>query len=180
MKRIPTIAVLSLALLTACEGDVKSTLGLDREAPDEFSVVSRPPLSLPPEFTLRPPRPGEAPLTPSADAKARALITGSSATPAATEAPQGAAQSLLKRAGADAADSNIREKLGVDARTAPDTSNAPTLLDKLNASKKNEPTVDATKETERLRSNKEAGKPINEGEVPEEKPKSDSLIDTIF
>lgn len=178
------LAVVLLPLfVAACEGNtVQDTLGLSREAPDEFTVVSRPPLTVPPEFTLRPPKPGEAPLGTTAEDKARGLLTGTApATPAKAEPlASGAAASLLKRAGADAADGEIRDKLGVDERTPVDTSNAKTLLEQIRGNEKNEPTVDAEKETERLRANKNAGKPLNEGDVPEANPESDSLIDKIF
>lgn len=44
--------------LCACEG-VKEELGLTKRPPDEFAVVaSKAPLVVPPDFTLRPPRPG--------------------------------------------------------------------------------------------------------------------------
>lgn len=184
-----SICVLAAMLVAGCEGnDMKDTLGLNREAPDEFTVVSRPPLTVPPEFNLRPPKPGEAPIGLSAEDKAKSLITGIGGRPAdtavgtvsASDVPKGAAASLLKRAGADAADGGIREKLGVDARTPADTSNAKTLMEKLTGKEKKEPTVDAKKESERLRANKDAGKPVNEGEVPEAKPESESLIDKIF
>ncbi len=33
-------------------------LGLSNQPPDEFAVVDRPPLSMPPDYNLRPPRPG--------------------------------------------------------------------------------------------------------------------------
>ena len=46
-------------LLGGCSGDsLTRTFGLTRDAPDEFSVTTRAPLSMPPQFTLRPPRPG--------------------------------------------------------------------------------------------------------------------------
>lgn len=40
--------ILTTAVLTSCGGDLKSKLGLTRSSPDEFSVVSYPPLSIPP------------------------------------------------------------------------------------------------------------------------------------
>ena len=48
------------ATLSACEGGIGDALGLGKNAPDEFAVVRSAPLTLPPDFTLRPPRPGEA------------------------------------------------------------------------------------------------------------------------
>lgn len=49
-------AVLAAAMiaLAGC-GSFKSALGLDRHVPDETQVVARPPLTLPPDYTLRPP-----------------------------------------------------------------------------------------------------------------------------
>lgn len=38
---------------TACS-DYRRTIGAEKSTPDEFQVVVRPPLSLPPEFTTRP------------------------------------------------------------------------------------------------------------------------------
>ena len=53
-------AVVTLAAtLTAC-GVFEEQLGLNKQAPDEFRVVARAPLTLPPDFTLRPPEPGVA------------------------------------------------------------------------------------------------------------------------
>ena len=39
---------------------MREQLGLNKSSPDEFKVVSRAPLSIPPEFNLRPPQPGQA------------------------------------------------------------------------------------------------------------------------
>lgn len=40
-------------VLTGCDG-FRKTLGLEKDAPDEFAVVSRAPISLPPEFNTLP------------------------------------------------------------------------------------------------------------------------------
>ena len=48
------IAALALVLvLSSCEG-LKKQIGLAKSAPDEFTVVTKAPLILPPDFTLRP------------------------------------------------------------------------------------------------------------------------------
>jgi hypothetical protein len=44
-------------LLAGCD-NFKQTIGLEPTAPDEFAVESRAPLTVPPEFDLRPPAPG--------------------------------------------------------------------------------------------------------------------------
>ena len=38
--------------LTGCSSDIKSTLGLKKSAPDEFSVIANQPLTIPPSFQL--------------------------------------------------------------------------------------------------------------------------------
>jgi len=45
------------ASLCACS-DFKQIIGLDPTIPDEFAVESRAPLTIPPDFNLRPPEPG--------------------------------------------------------------------------------------------------------------------------
>ena len=39
-------------------GDLRRAVGMDRVGPDEFAVESRAPLTIPPEYDLRPPAPG--------------------------------------------------------------------------------------------------------------------------
>ena len=46
------------ALPIAGCGDFKKTIGLEPTLPDEFAVESRAPLTIPPDFELRPPSPG--------------------------------------------------------------------------------------------------------------------------
>src|SRR5689334_7871027 len=53
-------------------GGVRQTLGLVRNSPDEFAVVAKPPLTLPPDFGLRPPVPGAPPMGQQADPVAQA------------------------------------------------------------------------------------------------------------
>ena len=57
MKTLLSFSTLALALgtVTAC-----GSLGGERPAPDEFRVVTKAPLSVPPEYGLRPPEAGQA------------------------------------------------------------------------------------------------------------------------
>ena len=50
--------LLAAATLGACTANSGEILGLDKRTPDEFAVVSRAPLTLPPNYGLRPPDPG--------------------------------------------------------------------------------------------------------------------------
>ncbi|MFN7000635.1 MAG: DUF3035 domain-containing protein, partial [Elioraea tepidiphila] len=57
-SRLLLVSVLAAPLLAACGGDTARTFGFTRDPPDEFQVQTQAPLSMPPEFGLRPPRPG--------------------------------------------------------------------------------------------------------------------------
>ncbi len=80
-----TFRILALAtagaMLAGCSGGVQESLGLKKKAPDEFAVVRNAPLSLPPNFSLLPPKPGAVGegREPQRD-QARALLVGRSAT----------------------------------------------------------------------------------------------------
>jgi hypothetical protein len=57
-KLIGCVALLgSVATLSACAHTKASGFG-NRNAPNEFAVTRSPPLVIPPDFSLRPPRPG--------------------------------------------------------------------------------------------------------------------------
>jgi hypothetical protein len=61
-------------MLAGC-ADFRQMLGMDRVGPDEFAVESRAPLTIPPEFDLRPPQPGASrPQEATAADKARKVI----------------------------------------------------------------------------------------------------------
>jgi hypothetical protein len=58
--RLPLLAgasIFGLVLLPGCS-DFRVALGMDRVGPDEFAVESRAPLTIPPDFDLRPPQAG--------------------------------------------------------------------------------------------------------------------------
>ncbi len=54
-KSMMGLSLVSLAALTACG----SNSLFDRDRPDEFAVSRQPPLVIPPDFGLAPPRPGQ-------------------------------------------------------------------------------------------------------------------------
>jgi len=47
----------TILLISGCT-DVRRAVGLERTSPDEFAVETRAPLTIPPEYDLRPPQPG--------------------------------------------------------------------------------------------------------------------------
>jgi hypothetical protein len=159
-------------LLSACTSQtVKDTLGLERTAPDEYRVVSRPPLSVPPEFDLRPPVNGESdlPVQP-ADKLARSLVTGEAppsaqngtSLPASTvdtavkpvesaPAPTPADAQFLANAGVDKADPDVRGKIYEDKQKYREQESS--WMNKFTFGNSDSKTnvVDPSKEAQRLR-----------------------------
>ncbi|HER27233.1 MAG TPA: DUF3035 domain-containing protein [Rhodospirillales bacterium] len=114
MKKIfaLTCVVAVVGLTSACEGD-RSFFGGNKKAPDEFAVYSRAPLSIPPEFGLRPPRPGATrPQVVAPRNDARKALLGASAVPlesqTGNENLSPGMLALLKETGADQAEPEIR------------------------------------------------------------------------
>jgi Protein of unknown function (DUF3035) len=102
--RLALIATATTVMLGGC-ASVRQALGSEKMAPDEFRVVSKAPLVVPPEFNLRPPRPGEArPMELRADLQARTAVFGVQVGTAATEGEK----LLVARAGGTNADPRIR------------------------------------------------------------------------
>jgi hypothetical protein len=123
MRRAPILLAalaVSLPLATGGCSNVRETLGLTKQSPDEFKVVSRAPLSMPPDYNLRPPTPG-APRpqegTPRDQAQQAVFQYSETGVPADAIPPIGegeaeSAQSsgesaLLQSAGAAGVDPNI-------------------------------------------------------------------------
>ena len=108
------LVILAAFTLSACE-NAREAIGIGKQSPDEFAVVTRAPLSMPPDFGLRPPRPGaERPQEKSVTDSARDLLVKS--TEAERSQQQALATSkgesaLLAKAGATNSDSSIRRTL---------------------------------------------------------------------
>ncbi|MGV3580517.1 DUF3035 domain-containing protein [Brevundimonas sp.] len=96
---VSAIAVSAVAL-TAC-GGLRQSIGLTKVVPDEFLTVSSAPLTVPPEYGLRPPAPGQPrPQELAPESAARQILLGQ--RQAVTRTP--GEQSLVIAAGADRAD----------------------------------------------------------------------------
>lgn len=195
-------ALVFVLLLTACggSGSVKDTLGLSRKAPDEYRVVLRPPLSVPPQFELRPPaKPGEISPTEAASSQARALVTGKPVAadntyrlppsgsmpvdikekPSSREAtPEGR---FLERAGAAQADPSVRRALAEESIIREEAAQESSWWDIFSfGDKKKEPVVSPASEAERIKKNKADGKSPAEGIPAEVKPKNRGILDYIL
>src|SRR4051812_28306850 len=159
MTTILRLAALAGALgLAACSGDeLTRTFGLTRDAPDEFQVTTRAPLSMPPDFSLRPPRPGASrpqELTQQQQAEAALVPDTLSARNGAAATP---GQQALVQAAGRPAPADIRSQ--VDSEAALDTPNR-SFADRLLFWRPTPPAgtaVDPVRESQRLRQNAALG-----------------------
>jgi hypothetical protein len=104
-NRMAIAAVLLAGVsLSGCQS-AQQALGLTKVTPDEFRVVAKAPLVVPPEFALRPPSPGEPrPQELQPESQARIALLGARQAEDRSEGEK----LLASRAGADKADPLIR------------------------------------------------------------------------
>jgi hypothetical protein len=109
-------------VLMGCQTFREAT-GLSKEGPDEFAVVTKAPLIIPPEFNLRPPRDGAPPVNQvqPTDAAQAALFDTQDPAAVAKAIPGDYSEGekmLLATAGATNADPGIRQQVASDGRSA--------------------------------------------------------------
>jgi hypothetical protein len=173
------VLVMLGTVLTGCSDNTKQVLGLKKTSPDEFRVIAAPPLSMPPDFNLRPPRPG-AKTPETTDNQAQGALLGqegvAAPTPAVTENPlSSVGESHLLNSVGGASEPAIREELDTQQ---PEKASAG-LWSTLTGTDDTQPVVDAAKEKERLSDNKQQGKATTEGETPTVTSKK-SVLEKIF
>ena len=168
---LPAMVVTALSL-SGCS-KTKEQFDFSKKAPDEFKITTRAPLEMPPNYQLRPPRPGaQRPQEDTAIEEAKQAVFGVESTQPQQQAEpmtQGEAI-LLQKSGANAIDPNIREKLDAEADeiAKEETPTLDRILGKVSGKQADAPAtvVDPIKETERIIQNKEQGKPVTDGETP--------------
>lgn len=175
------LAVCATVSLSACQ-NVKEQLGVGRNSPDEFTVVKRAPLTLPPEYNLRPPGEGIVPPASDTSEQAKAVLMGA---PEKTAEVGASEEILLQKMGTATADPAIRMIISRENGyiALQNQSVADKLIFWKEAPPESElvpsPVVNAQGEAARLKKNQEEGKPVNEGDVPVIEKKK-STIDRLF
>lgn len=175
--RLVAVAALAALTLTAC-AETKRSLGIGKQPPDEFQVVGRAPLSVPPEFGLRPPEPGAPrPQEPEPRDEAQAILFGA-AGGAASGSP--GLTDLLTRAGVETADPAIRQLINEDnALLAEDVSLADRLIFWREPAPEGE-IVDAEAEAQRLSEAAATGAPATAGVTPVIEEREKAIFEGIF
>lgn len=175
-------------LISGC-ADLRSIAGFERMVPDEFAVVSRAPLTLPPSFELPAPRLGAPrPQEGTANARAESVLFGGRRSGFYFDGqftPAGAASSgeaaLLALSGTGGASANIRETVNREADQEIEelggfasgllfwqTEDQPGLV------------VDPAAEMRRLANNAALGLPLNVGEVPVLEQREKAPLEGLF
>ncbi len=104
-NRMAAAAVIVAGLGLAGCSSASSALGLHKTTPDEFRTVARAPLVVPPDYSLRPPAPGEPrPQELQPESAARVALLGERNA----EARSDGEKLLVAKAGADKADPLVR------------------------------------------------------------------------
>ncbi|MHC8492082.1 DUF3035 domain-containing protein [Thalassospira sp. SM2505] len=193
MARKLTTSIFRIALLgglalgvSGCES-TRETFGLNKQSPDEFAVVSRAPLSLPPDFTMRVPDPGAPrPQTGSTTDQARRILVGDDPTKVKRDITSGTASkgqvALLSASGAQYADPEIRST--VDRETSIFISESESIVDDLLFwQEKQDPNsvVDPTAEAKRIRDQQALGDSVSGGgNTPVIERKQKGWLEDIF
>lgn len=104
-------------LLVGCES-IREAAGITKEPPDEFAVVTKAPLVIPPDFNLKPPKPGASPTNQiSPTTSAQAALYGDDPNVIAAGISGGYSQAeklLLAKSGGAVADAGIRQQIAAE------------------------------------------------------------------
>jgi len=181
------LAAISMSL-AACGGGggLRDALGYGKSAPDEFAIVTKAPLVIPPDYSLRPPQPGaprpqEMQSQPSIGAQ-RALI-GDAALENAGATPSAGEVALLENTGGASADPRIRQVVNAETRSLVEREK--TFVDSVIFWKEpgtpaDERLVNPSEEARRIQQNEAEGRAVTEGETPVVTPKKKGWFSGIF
>jgi hypothetical protein len=179
-RRLSLLAGLAGLGLAGCTGrDVTDTLGLTRDAPNEFTVTTRAPLQMPPNFEILPPAPGVSrPQELSERRQAEEALVPETALAGNAAQMSPGQQAILRQAGPQAPP-DIRAQ--VNQETALDQPQQ-TFTEKLMFWTSPPPpgiVVDPARESQRLRENAALGESPQTGDTPIVQPKRKSLLGEI-
>ena len=197
-------AAMAVGVLLGGCGQLRDAMGVNKDPPDEFQVVARAPLALPPNYDLRPPAPGaERPQEQSSTDAAAARILGRRATgtvassataggqpagPVVQAAPRapvsvqtGGIAALRDQLKLDQAEPGIRQLVNRETQDFVYEEEYP--IDKLlfwRDKPERGVLVDAQAESRRLRENAALGQPVDTGVTPTIERKRGGILSGIF
>lgn len=183
-----TAGLAVMLLVGGCEG-LKQDLGIGvKRPPDEFTVYSRAPLSMPPDFALRPPATATGASQGAAPREiARQAMTGGTAArtvpddAAVASAGSPGLQQLLVRTGAEDAQSGIRAQVNRESTILAEADQS--FVERLmfwSDVPDRATVVDAPKESRRIQENQALNRPVSDGETPTIRRRPKALLEGIF
>ena len=185
--RKQTVTVLAQCIFLCLASMVLSACGAremfitGKQAPDEFAVYTRAPLSIPPEYKLRVPEPGlERPQEVNPSQVAQQVLLGSVAKNSIFTATTGI-DMLLRDAGALNVDPSIRET--VNRETSVLAEEDQTVMEMImfwGMQTEYGVAVNPELENKRIQENQALGQPLSTGEVPVIERKRKGLLEDIF
>lgn len=183
--RAASMAVVVTLALSGCT-DARRALGYEKAPPDEFQVVERAPLAMPPDFSLRPPAPGSTrPQEANTRDQARQALTGNPriGTVITGQGRSTGDVTLLKKAGAEQAQPDIRVLVNKETQSLAEADKS--FTDKLVFWRKPPgigagEQLDAPKETQRLRENQALGRSVTDGDTPRIARRGKGMLEGVF
>jgi len=183
-NKVTLFVLIAAALsLSACSG-VSKALTQTKATPDEFAVYTRAPLTMPPDYGVRP-KPGgkdeASSLSGSPQETARrVLLNNSSQTIEPVRAATPGTTALLTRAGVSKAEPDIRQV--INRETTAYAEEDKSVIDNMLFWRTNQTgtIVNADEETKRIQESQALGQPVNEGTTPEIKAKSKAPLEGMF
>lgn len=182
------LALAAIAPLAGCGGETLRSFGLTRDAPDEFQVTTRAPLSMPPALNgeLPAPRPGaNRPQELDQRRQAEAALAPGAALRGGPRRGSSGEQALLGAAGQPVG-GDVRRRVDEESTrlNAPDSSFVDNLMF-WRAAEQPGTALDAQRESRRLRENAALGRDVGEGETPIIQPTRSSnpvrrVLESIF
>jgi hypothetical protein len=143
VKRIESAVLMAIAAvgLSAC--------ATGSNTPDEFRVIRKAPLTVPPDYNLRPPAPGQSrPQELAPDQTARAAVFGTDIGRTASEGEK----LLIRQAGGEAVEVNIRQEVDFDsAQVVRKPRSFTDSILNFGRSRDGEPALDPAAEAERIK-----------------------------
>lgn len=169
----------ALPVLGGCD-TVRDTFGTARQAPNEFEVVTRAPLTVPPDFQLRPPEPGAPrPQEQRPRDAAQTALTG--AAPAPVAGRSAGETALLRAAKAENADSSIRQVINTEYTQLAEKDES--FVDRLIFWQKQPPpgdVIDPSKEQARIREKVAGGETVTGQGTPSMVRRKRAILEGIF
>ncbi len=173
------VALAGLISLTGCGSGVSRFIGLTRDPPDEFTVTTRAPLTMPTDFSLPPPTPGASrPQEMSEQQQAEATLAPQTALEADTNMSAGE-QAVVHAAGPPAP-GNIRNQVNAEVSLDRPKRSLSDILAFWRPAPPAGTAVDPKRESQRLRQNAALGQPPDTGNTPIIQRRQQGFLDQLF